>query len=109
MARALPGNIFLNIGGKYPNQAFTAGIPSASAAQFPHPQQYEDRTVAKHMPCLAETSLGVFAGYLRFTLKQVQSSKFVLPAQLQRQLKKRFGLVYYRLELVRFEGIFVML
>jgi DNA/RNA endonuclease YhcR with UshA esterase domain len=40
------GNIFLNMGGKYPNQAFTAFIPSASAAQFPNPQQYEGRTVA---------------------------------------------------------------
>jgi DNA/RNA endonuclease YhcR with UshA esterase domain len=40
------GNIFLNMGGKYPNQAFTAFIPSSSAAQFPQPQQYEGRTVA---------------------------------------------------------------
>lgn len=40
------GNIFLNMGGKYPNQAFTAFIPSASAAQFPNPQHYEGRTVA---------------------------------------------------------------
>jgi hypothetical protein len=40
------GNIFLNMGGKYPNQAFTAFIPSSSAAQFPNPQQYESRTVA---------------------------------------------------------------
>jgi DNA/RNA endonuclease YhcR with UshA esterase domain len=40
------GNIFLNMGGKYPNQAFTAFIPSASASQFPNPQQYEGRTVA---------------------------------------------------------------
>jgi DNA/RNA endonuclease YhcR with UshA esterase domain len=40
------GNIFLNMGGKYPNQAFTAFIPSASAAQFSQPQQYEGRTVA---------------------------------------------------------------
>lgn len=40
------GHIFLNMGGKYPNQAFTAFIPSASAAQFPNPQQYEGRTVA---------------------------------------------------------------
>lgn len=39
-------NIFLNMGGKYPNQAFTAFIPSSSAAQFPNPQQYEGRTVA---------------------------------------------------------------
>jgi len=40
------GNIFLNMGGKYPNQAFTAFIPSGSAAQFSNPQQYEGRTVA---------------------------------------------------------------
>jgi DNA/RNA endonuclease YhcR with UshA esterase domain len=40
------GNIFLNMGGKYPNQAFTAFIPSSSAAQFPQPEQYEGRTVA---------------------------------------------------------------
>src|SRR5437762_13585490 len=40
------GNIFLNMGGKYPNQAFTAFIPSASAAQFSQPQEYEGRTVA---------------------------------------------------------------
>jgi DNA/RNA endonuclease YhcR with UshA esterase domain len=39
------GHIFLNMGGKYPNQAFTAYIPAASAAQFPQPQQYEGRTV----------------------------------------------------------------
>jgi DNA/RNA endonuclease YhcR with UshA esterase domain len=40
------GNIFLNMGGKYPNQAFTAFIPSGSAAQFANAQQYEGRTVA---------------------------------------------------------------
>ncbi len=40
------GQIFLNMGGKDPNQAFTAFIPSAIAAQFPRPQQYEGRTVA---------------------------------------------------------------
>lgn len=40
------GNVFLNMGGKYPNQAFTAFIPSSSAAQFPNPEQYEGRTVS---------------------------------------------------------------
>jgi DNA/RNA endonuclease YhcR with UshA esterase domain len=40
------GNIFLNMGGKYPNQCFTAFIPSSSAAQFSNPQQYEGRTVS---------------------------------------------------------------
>jgi DNA/RNA endonuclease YhcR with UshA esterase domain len=39
------GNIFLNMGGKYPNQSFTAFIPSGSAAQFSNPQQYDGRTV----------------------------------------------------------------
>jgi DNA/RNA endonuclease YhcR with UshA esterase domain len=40
------GNIFLNMGGKYPNQAFTAFIPASSAGQLSQPQQYEGRTVA---------------------------------------------------------------
>jgi DNA/RNA endonuclease YhcR with UshA esterase domain len=40
------GNIFLNMGGKYPNQAFTAFVPSGSAGQFSQPQQYEGRTMA---------------------------------------------------------------
>src|SRR5438309_11630258 len=40
------GNIFLNMGGKYPNQAFTAFIPAASAAQLSQAQQYEGRIVA---------------------------------------------------------------
>jgi DNA/RNA endonuclease YhcR with UshA esterase domain len=40
------GNIFLNMGVKYPNQAFTAWIPSASAGQFSNPQQYEGQTVS---------------------------------------------------------------
>ena len=40
------GNIFLNMGGKYPNQAFTAFIPSANAAQFANAQQYERKTVS---------------------------------------------------------------
>jgi DNA/RNA endonuclease YhcR with UshA esterase domain len=40
------GNIFLNMGGKYPNQSFTAFIPSASAGQFSNPQQYDGQTVS---------------------------------------------------------------
>jgi DNA/RNA endonuclease YhcR with UshA esterase domain len=40
------GNMFLNMGGKYPDQAFTAFIPSSSAGQFSNPQQYEGRTVS---------------------------------------------------------------
>jgi hypothetical protein len=40
------GNIFLNMGGKFPNQSFTVFIPAASATQFPQAQQYEGRTLA---------------------------------------------------------------
>jgi hypothetical protein len=40
------GNIFLNIGGKYTNQVFTAFIPSSSAADFSNPRRYEGKTVA---------------------------------------------------------------
>lgn len=40
------GNIFLNMGGRYPNQAFTAFIPSASASQFTNAQQYDGKTVS---------------------------------------------------------------
>src|SRR6266571_2846539 len=39
------GNIFLNMGGKYPNQTFTAFIPAASASEFSEVRQYEGRTV----------------------------------------------------------------
>src|ERR1700747_2532915 len=40
------GNIFLNMGGKYPNEAFTAWVPSVSAGRFSNPPQYEGKTVA---------------------------------------------------------------
>jgi hypothetical protein len=40
------GNIFLNIGGTYPNQAFTASIAARSASKFRNPQQYQGRIVA---------------------------------------------------------------
>jgi len=43
--QARKGHIFLNMGGKYPNQAFTAFIPAASASKFPEVRQYEGRTV----------------------------------------------------------------
>jgi hypothetical protein len=39
------GNIFVNMGGKDPNQSFMAFIPFESAAQFPHVEQYDGRTV----------------------------------------------------------------
>jgi len=40
------GNIFLNLGGKNPNQIVTVFIPAASVGDFPNPQQYEGKTVA---------------------------------------------------------------
>ena len=40
------GNIVLNMGGTYPDPAFTVFIPARSAAQCPQPQQYEAQTVA---------------------------------------------------------------
>jgi DNA/RNA endonuclease YhcR with UshA esterase domain len=40
------GNIFLIMGSKDPNQAFTAFIPSAGVSQFSHPEQFEGKTVA---------------------------------------------------------------
>ena len=40
------GNIFLNLGGKNPNQMVTAFIPAASAGDFSNPQQYDGKIVA---------------------------------------------------------------
>jgi hypothetical protein len=40
------GNIFLNMGGRYPNQAFTAFVPSGNAAQFSRVLGYEGRTIS---------------------------------------------------------------
>jgi len=40
------GNIFLNMGGAYPNQTFTAFIPSGSASLFSNAAQYEGKTVS---------------------------------------------------------------
>ena len=43
--RLRKGHFLLNMGGKYPNQTFTAFIPAASASQFSEFRQYEGRTV----------------------------------------------------------------
>jgi hypothetical protein len=40
------GDIFLSMGGKYPNQLFTAFIPSARASGFFRIQQYEGKIMA---------------------------------------------------------------
>jgi len=44
--RSGKGNILLNMGGTYPNQAFTAFIPGKSARQFSDYQKYDGKTVA---------------------------------------------------------------
>jgi hypothetical protein len=43
--RSRKGHFLLNMGGKYPNQTFSAFIPAASASQFSEFRQYEGRTV----------------------------------------------------------------
>ena len=40
------GNVFLNMGGHYPNQVFTAFVPASSASNVPNPSQYEGKTVS---------------------------------------------------------------
>lgn len=44
--RSGKGNAFLNMGGTYPRQAFTAFIPAASATQFPDLNQYQSKSVS---------------------------------------------------------------
>lgn len=43
--RSKAGNIFLNIGGNYPYQAFTAYIPSNAASAFPNADSLFRKTV----------------------------------------------------------------
>ena len=40
------GNVFLDMGGHYPNQVFTAFVPASSASNVPNPSQYEGKTVS---------------------------------------------------------------
>jgi hypothetical protein len=40
------GNVFLNLGGHYPNQAVTAYIPSSSASNFSDVKKYEGKRVS---------------------------------------------------------------
>lgn len=40
------GYIFLNMGGRYPNQLFTAFIPTDSADQSPNAQELNGQTVS---------------------------------------------------------------
>jgi hypothetical protein len=40
------GNIFLNMGGIYPNQAFTAFIPSSAASAFSNAKEYDGQTMS---------------------------------------------------------------
>lgn len=40
------GNIFLNMGGTYPNQMFTGFIPASAASAFSDAKQYDGKTVS---------------------------------------------------------------
>ena len=40
------GNMSLNMGGKYPNQAFTAFIPSKNAAELSDAQRYDGQIIS---------------------------------------------------------------
>jgi hypothetical protein len=43
--KAKGGNIFLNMGGAHPNEAFTAFIPASVAEKFPDVRKYEGATI----------------------------------------------------------------
>jgi DNA/RNA endonuclease YhcR with UshA esterase domain len=43
--QAKGGNIFLNLGGRHPNETFTVFIPAASAAEFKDVKIYQGKTI----------------------------------------------------------------
>jgi RecJ-like exonuclease len=43
--QAKGGNIFINMGGKHPNHAFTAFISAADAGKFKDPEVYQDKMI----------------------------------------------------------------
>ena len=43
--QAKGGNIFINMGGKHPNHAFTAFIPASDAGKFKDPNVYQDKMI----------------------------------------------------------------
>ncbi len=44
--QAKGGNIFLNMGGKHPNEAFTVFVPASAAAEFKDVKIYDGKTVS---------------------------------------------------------------
>ena len=45
-AQAKGGNIFLNMGGKHPNEAFTVFVPASSKDEFKDPSIYNGKTIS---------------------------------------------------------------
>src|SRR5947199_6150801 len=44
--QAKGGNIFLNLGGKHPNEAFTVFVPTSSASEFKDVKMYDGKTIS---------------------------------------------------------------
>lgn len=44
--QAKGGNIFLNMGGKHPNEAFTVFVPASASAEFKDVKIYDGKTVS---------------------------------------------------------------
>jgi len=44
--QAKGGNIFLNIGGRHPDEAFTVFVPASSAAEFKDIKMYDGKTIS---------------------------------------------------------------
>lgn len=43
--QAKGGNVFINMGGKHPDHAFTVFIPAADASKFKDPEVYQDKMI----------------------------------------------------------------
>ncbi len=44
--QARGGNIFLNLGGKHPNETFTVFVPASAAAEFKDVKTYDGKTIS---------------------------------------------------------------
>lgn len=44
--QAKGGNIFLNLGGKHPNEAFTVFVPASAASEFKDVKAYDGKTIS---------------------------------------------------------------
>ncbi len=44
--QAKGGNVFLNLGGKHPNETFTVFVPASAASEFKDVKSYEGKTIS---------------------------------------------------------------